>query len=202
MSLKNPVRPIADSTANKKKLRILTEKEWEGFSDAMKLSRIALCEELKDFSLINIKYDRDEIIKRYNRRKNKSQDLIEEEHTKTINKYDEKIITLQENIKSQEENYKNLYAEAKEIKAENKKLVKENKSLEDQCTEQNNTIENLRANLEKSKNKIRELKDKIEHLESQSTKEFSPKTKQENQKPRITSESKSKKPNIKTQNSQ
>lgn len=182
MPLKNPVRPLCDSSKNKTELSKLSQKEWEDLSDAKKLSRIALCEELKDFTLLNVKYDRDEIISRYNGRKNRKQNQIKKEyeettvkHKETIVNHEEKICSLKENLKAKRNKIVELNTKISELETENEDLKKKLKSVNPNefemlketivSTEKSNYSLSLQLRTSQSINK--DLEAKIEDIKSE-----------------------------------
>lgn len=190
MSLKNPLRPLADTEKNKKELRGLSQTQWDDLSNAQKLSRIALCKKIGDFSLIKFEYDLDQIIKNYNLDKNGTRRQIKQGYEENISKREETIASLECEIKSRDVKYHSLKKEYKQStielereKTENINLKQEHEdkiqhineklaSRKERYTYLQNEHRKLVLELEREISKNKNLTGKIKTLETNFEKEI------------------------------
>lgn len=149
MSLKNPLRPLDDTSKNRKRLESLSQSQWDDLSNAQKLSRIALCKKIGDFSLIKFEYDLEQIIKNYNIDKNASRDRNKQNSEETIKK-------LEENLKTHQVEHEELMDDMEEVKLERKKYKNELKLSEHKIKKLENEIKKLNTITQEKSNSSNE----------------------------------------------
>lgn len=150
MILKNPVHPLLDTPKNRKEISNLSQKQWNKLSNTQKLSRIALCEQLGDFSLIKIEYNRDNLIKEYIIEKNDTDEKLKQNLGEIIKKLEEDLKTRQteyDELKNDMEliklTKKSIKTELEVVKCKNKQLESLNKKLTLTKIQQEKEIEKL-----------------------------------------------------------
>ena len=183
MSLKNPLRPLDDTPKNRKRLESLSQSQWDDLSNAQKLSRIALCKKIGDFSLIKFEYDLEQIIKNYNIDKNASRDRNKQNSEVTIRKLEEDLKTHQveheelmddmEEVKLERKKYKNeLKLSEHKIKKLENEIKKLNTITQEKSNSSNEDIDLLNIKLKDSEAKIDTLKAKISREKCKEYKTF------------------------------
>lgn len=183
MSLKNPLRPLDDTPKNRKRLESLSQNQWDDLSNAQKLSRIALCKKIGDFSLIKFEYDLEQIIKNYNIDKNASRDRNKQNSEVTIRKLEEDLKTHQveheelmddmEEVKLERKKYKNeLKLSEHKIKKLENEIKKLNTITQEKSNSSNEDIDLLNIKLKDSEAKIDTLKAKISREKCKEYKTF------------------------------
>ena len=177
--MKNPVPALANTEENREELEKITPEIWDKLTDNMKLGRIALHESLKKSNLLKIKYDKDKIIKTYNKEKNlkskkRAEESISEEYKKKIDNLKVEKSKLEEERNSlQEEN--NKLRENNEILEKNYNIIntRYNRALK-KIEDQESLLVSCNESKEKHKENSKILKEKIDiqEMEISKSREF------------------------------
>ena len=185
--MKNPVPPLANTEENRKELEKITPEIWDELTDSKKLGRIALHESLKNSNLLKIEYDKEKIIKNYNRERNskfrkRNKESLNQDCSKKIDKLIQEKCELQEEKISLEDE-RDLLREEKNKLEKDKEILDKNyntinrrynralKAIEDQkfypeeISRLNTLINSCNEEKEKYKENLKVLKEKLKALE-------------------------------------